>query len=709
MEMAESGTTLHDSPTNMRCRPHLILLLLPFPACDSLEHLNGGTGRAGGQDLVPPGSTATPGDPLTTIARLEDARDDGGGLLEILADADGPEVRERAVLALGRLPLSANGTLVTRSLVSALGDKAAAVRSAAAFGLGLRADPAAADGVLDHWRDPEPHVRACLITAAGRIDDDRLRAKVLSSMRSPLSELRQAAVLAPHSWGVDQDVDLALAEVAARLPQGDERAARLEIPSAGLEEPSVLWRALFSLSRRKAEAGRDAFHVHRLDKDPLARLFSVKGLARITPHEAGRLALQESLLDEDWRVVVEAAAGLGSYGDNRSLDSLELALKHPSVHVRVVVAEALSRYEVESARTSSLLASLREDPRPSVRATALVGEATLQGALVGDRIESALRAEDPVLRGGGALAAGQLPTGEALRLLLSATQDPHPRVAAMAIGSLGDCDSEVAHARLRELLSHPDNGLRVAAATALEARSSPGDLPALLACFETAKGDVAVDVLVQVLRTAAALGTEEGGAFVRRARDHSHPWVRTVATQLMPEEGSPVGRRPLDTARSEEPALPKAHGLPGERPRVAVQTTRGQMVFELFPCEAPVHVHSFLSLVDRGHYDGLDFHRVVANFVIQGGCYRGDGNGTGTWRGQDDSIRHEFTPRAYVRGSLGMPRSTEPDSGGSQFFVTHRPTPHLDGRYTIFGELREGFDVLDAIEVGDRILSIERL
>ena len=131
------------------------------------------------------------------------------------------------------------------------------------------------------------------------------------------------------------------------------------------------------------------------------------------------------------------------------------------------------------------------------------------------------------------------------------------------------------------------------------------------------------------------------------------------------------------------------------------------MVFELFPAEAPVHVHSFLALARAGYYDGLDFHRVVPDFVIQGGCYRGDGNGTGTWRGQADSLRHEFTPRRYVRGSLGMPRSSEVDSGGSQLFVTHRPTPHLDGRYTIFGELREGFDVLDAVEVGDRILRIE--
>ena len=130
-------------------------------------------------------------------------------------------------------------------------------------------------------------------------------------------------------------------------------------------------------------------------------------------------------------------------------------------------------------------------------------------------------------------------------------------------------------------------------------------------------------------------------------------------------------------------------------------------MFELFPAEAPIHVYNFLELARRGEYDGLVFHRVVPDFVIQGGDYRGDGNGARPWRGE--SLRHEIGPRKYARGSLGMPRYEDIDSGGSQIFVTHRPTPHLDGRYTIFGELRAGGDALDLIEVGDRILGLRIL
>jgi cyclophilin family peptidyl-prolyl cis-trans isomerase len=163
-----------------------------------------------------------------------------------------------------------------------------------------------------------------------------------------------------------------------------------------------------------------------------------------------------------------------------------------------------------------------------------------------------------------------------------------------------------------------------------------------------------------------------------------------------PPRAAPEVRPPL--------AIPTAAG---PNPLVEIVTDRGSMVFELFRDETPVHVHNFLELVRREHYDGLGFHRVVPDFVVQGGDPRGDGNGGTTWRGV--ALRREFTPRKYVRGSLGMPRNDDPDSGGSQIFVTHRETPHLDGRYTLFGELRRGIEVLDAIEVGDTIRSVRLL
>ena len=228
--------------------------------------------------------------------------------------------------------------------------------------------------------------------------------------------------------------------------------------------------------------------------------------------------------------------------------------------------------------------------------------------------------------------------------------------------------------------------------------------------IEDYAGDVAGEVAWNALESARAIGGPEAIAMHQRALRYPDAHVRRAArsglAELDPESELPEVQAP--------PGTPRELPLPGgtyprwtRNPLVEVQTTRGTLVFELYPTEAPIHVYNFLTLAERGHYDGLTFHRVVADFVVQGGDYRGDGNGGQDWRGL--SLRNEFNSRPFVRGSLGMPRNDDLESGGSQFFVTHRPTPHLDGRYTLFGQLVRGFDVLDRIEVGDRVLSVQKV
>ena len=139
-----------------------------------------------------------------------------------------------------------------------------------------------------------------------------------------------------------------------------------------------------------------------------------------------------------------------------------------------------------------------------------------------------------------------------------------------------------------------------------------------------------------------------------------------------------------------------AKGTSGAR----IETERGAVELLLFPDEAPITVHNFVTLARRHYFDGQRFHRVVPNFVVQAGDPRGDGNG-----GPGYAIRDELNPRRYLRGTLGMALSG-PNTGGSQFFVTHAPQPHLDGGYTVFGQLVTGGDVLDRIVQGDRIVRI---
>lgn len=136
-----------------------------------------------------------------------------------------------------------------------------------------------------------------------------------------------------------------------------------------------------------------------------------------------------------------------------------------------------------------------------------------------------------------------------------------------------------------------------------------------------------------------------------------------------------------------------------------IETNRGNIRIELYPDRAPVTVASFVNLAERGYYDGIVFHRVVPNFVIQGGDPTGSGRGGPGYRFEDEfhpSLRHDGP------GVLSM-ANAGPGTNGSQFFITHQATPHLDDRHSVFGRVVEGQDVVDRITQGDRMekLTIE--
>ncbi|MBN1613591.1 MAG: peptidylprolyl isomerase [Deltaproteobacteria bacterium] len=138
--------------------------------------------------------------------------------------------------------------------------------------------------------------------------------------------------------------------------------------------------------------------------------------------------------------------------------------------------------------------------------------------------------------------------------------------------------------------------------------------------------------------------------------------------------------------------------------QATIQTTKGDVRLTLFPDEAPLTVLNFINLAKRGFYDGLTFHRVIADFMIQGGCPNGTGTGGPGYRFQDecsDKCRHDRP------GILSM-ANAGPNTNGSQFFITHEPTPWLDGKHTVFGAVLEASDqaVVDSIVQQDKINAV---
>lgn len=135
---------------------------------------------------------------------------------------------------------------------------------------------------------------------------------------------------------------------------------------------------------------------------------------------------------------------------------------------------------------------------------------------------------------------------------------------------------------------------------------------------------------------------------------------------------------------------------------ITIITSKGDIKITLFPDDAPVTVTSFLNLASNGYYDGLKFHRVIPNFMVQGGCPTGTGTGGPGYKFECECKAHR---RHDKPGILSM-ANAGPNTNGSQFFITHLPTPHLDGKHTVFGETITGQDVINAIVIGDKINSI---
>ena len=155
------------------------------------------------------------------------------------------------------------------------------------------------------------------------------------------------------------------------------------------------------------------------------------------------------------------------------------------------------------------------------------------------------------------------------------------------------------------------------------------------------------------------------------------------------------------------PEKPKTYSAPppmaidtSKQYTATIETEKGNLVLELFASDVPMTVNNFVFLAREGFYDGLTFHRVVADFVVQGGCPIGDGTGGPGYRFDD-----EFSEHTHVTGALSMANSGA-NTNGSQFFITFTPQHHLDGRHSVFGQLVEGMEVMEGIEPGDVIIRI---
>ena len=600
--------------------------------------------------------------------------------------AGGPELREALADALGRIPDKQGRS----PLVGLLLDDVPAVRRAAAFGLGELEDPEAVPALLAAVVDHDREVGILAVEALGK-----LKAPVLDVAQAllPLPEQERWARLFPALFRFKEAATVRIAE-----------------RGLALTDPELHARAAYALARDPLPEGLPLLRNLLADPSPQVRGWAARALGIVG--EPADLAALRPLLDDPApgpivhalrstaRLVAEGKVQAPAEWRSR----LRALLDDPRSGVRLTVLEAAAAWPMNASDPlSEAVASRATGGTGRERGLALLALAAGKHPRALELATAALTSQETDVRAHAAQAAGRIGFPAAADLVARLTSDPSPQVrgAATEAALAGDASADMAG----RLLSDPDAGVRanvfgwlaehpvlpldrLQAGLAASVRGGVEEetLAALGALTARAKAEPLERGAIVVLLEKAAAGELGGGYALRREAG--------AALGELERPIPPLG--PLDTGRATE-VYQEIVQRTWQPRTVEIRTSKGPIGVRLTCRQAPLTCLNFLNLAEQGFFDGLVFHRVVADFVIQGGDPRGDGFG-----GPGYDIRDEINRLRYRRGVVGMALAG-PDTGGSQFFITLSEQPHLDGGYTAFGEVVSGDEVLDRIVPGDRI------
>jgi len=645
---------------------------------------------------------------LANVLAAEDARRFDPPLFTEAARFPDPLVRGRAALAMGRI----GDTTALGTLLELLTDEDSLVQEDAAFALGLLRSPAVLvplrERTLQILRAGSRSTAVEAVTAIAKIGGADAATVIDDVVRQASGAIQS---------GDDLPVALQAVGEAWRLGADAPIAALVQVAQSG--SPAFRRRAVYSLTRlRSPEAGtvlRDAATDSVVElrqwaaRALTAQYVDTAGLGR----DAVAPILSRLVDDDDPGVRINALRSLATYADSRLA---QVALDHttdPEPNVRVEALAALGR--LESVLAQPVLLEHVNGRLLALRTQALLSLARLDRNAALRQAAAWIIGPDPRLRMSGADALGLIGGDTALTWLEMLLEDRDGRVAARAFGALSDADSLWARDWAPDLALHRDPVVRALAVQVLGTYPLPAHLDALITSYDIAQGDLIPDARIAVVKTLgriAELGSLQEFAiedqFLQRFPSCDDYLVRQAAETHLPLAARRWGPAfPVETGReigdyrdiARRLLVPAAQG---DVPQLVIETDRGEIVIRLFTADAPLTVNAILELVDRRYFDGGTWHRVVPNFVIQDGDPRGDG-----WGGPGFVLRDEINRKRYGTGTVGMALSG-PDTGGSQFFITHAPQPHLDGTYTVIGQVEQGLDVVDRIMQSDRIRVVRR-
>lgn len=671
----------------LRWRPALPFLVLALTAC---------TGAA------PPSLRGAPAAlPQAEVPDLAER-----GLLLLMADrllyepysveralAGGPDLRRELAVTLGRVG-SPRGRRVLEGLLL---DEAAPVRRAAAFALGELGEAGAEEALAAAVDDPDREVGVLAVEALGKLGASLGQAVEAAA---ELEEAEQWARLLPHLFRFSE-----------------EAAVRLAVRGLAVPDPELRARAAYALAREPRPEAAPVLRSLLTDVDPRVRAWAARALGMVGEGaDAGRLAAL--LEDPEPGPVIQAlraAARLVDEGRAAPPEAfrprLVELLADPRTGVRGAALEVAHAWLLDE-ELGAALVRLAATPEGWKRGPALVALARGGHPRARELAAAAAAAPDPRLRARAAEAAAHL---AARGLLQRLRTDPEARVRAAALAArlegtpaLPAPRPERAADLAREALDDPDAGVR---ATALGWLAEHPVLPVeeVVGALVATRRDTTVETRLTAVVALAARGEAEPlerGRVVERLEEltgNTDALLRRAAAEGL----AALGQEAPDPGPVATPLTAAAYREMVERTRrtrvVEVETRHGRFRLRLECPLAPRTCLSFLQLAGQGFYDGLMFHRVVPDFVVQGGDPRGDG-----WGGPGYTLRDEVNRLRFGRGVVGMAHAGA-HTAGSQFFITLSEQPHLDGDYTAFGVVETGMEVVEQIAPGDLMLSVREV
>jgi cyclophilin family peptidyl-prolyl cis-trans isomerase/HEAT repeat protein len=681
--------------------------------------------------VVPPAT-------LLQITKAEDERRWDDELRNLLSSSN-PAVRKRASLAAGRIG-NENAVPTLTNLMEK--DADASVRAMAAFALGEVESETAAKSLVAVVKNTSGTVelRGRAIEALGKI------AGVLPREQEARHRELGAAILEGLNTS---DQSIILFGLTAALRSRPANACPAIAKFLTHSNPRVRVDASNALARMRLKDGNE--QLRRLltsDPEPIVRANAARVLG-VTEDKQSFDGLVSRIKNEtDSRVRVAAIRALASLKDPRAVEPLmaygnfltqkTLAARPTELNEILEVATTLGRLLAQKENTTAIawlrkINDILSHTAPEIDlAMARIAPATYLAEFgSGDQARKEVqrtillnwRAASGVAAGLGDIAtlpetvANKSELAAAAQSLLRAMLDY--RNSGLTINTLVAVHSEYAIPDVLRALAafKPSDLANVARAHLQEsdvivrgtAADLLGDLPpseentrALAAAWPQVANDSLNDAALSILD---ALGKQKSAAannLIKEALKSGDHLVRRRAVALLKANGAGDFSSQIGTVqtRNTDADYKRALARIGKTTRAVVTTSKGSFTIDLLPDAAPLTVDNFVQLAQRNYYRNVTIHRVVANFVIQDGDPRGDGNG-----GPGYEIRCEINQVLYDRAAVGMALSGK-DTGGSQWFVTHSPQPHLDGGYTVFGRVVAGMEVVDRIVRGDVIQSI---